>query len=123
MVNLRLQRGLAAELLAADYLQAHGLKILARNLKCKTGELDLVCLDHDVLAIIEVRQRATQEFGGALQSVTWRKRRNIIRATQYWLQRQAPWHGRALRFDVIAVEGRPDGAHRVVWVKDAFRAT
>ena len=119
----RLQRGTASERLAADYLQARGLVVLARNVRCRAGELDLVCLDSGVLAIIEVRQRVRIDFGGALASVTWRKQRKIIRATQFFLQRQAEWRRRVMRFDVLAVEGVPDGAHRIVWVKDAFRAT
>ena len=39
--------------------------VLARNVRCKVGELDLVCLDGAVLAIVEVRQRVRAEFGGA----------------------------------------------------------
>lgn len=97
--------------------------MLANNLRCRTGELDLVCLDTDVLVIIEVRQRRKIDFGGALASVTWRKQRKIIRAAQFFLQRQADWRGHAMRFDVLALEGLPDGAHRIVWIKDAFRAT
>ena len=97
--------------------------MLAHNLRCKAGELDLVCLDTNVLAIIEVRQREKFDFGGALASVTWRKQRKIIRAAQFFLQRQAGWRGHAMRFDVLALEGLPDGVHRIVWIKDAFRAT
>jgi putative endonuclease len=123
MADLRRQRGTQAEQLAADYLKARGIEIVARNFTCRAGELDLVCLDHEVVAIIEVRQRCSQEFGGALQSVSWRKQRNIIRATRYFLQRQADWQGRALRFDVFAVQGPPDGVHQLIWVKDAFRPT
>ena len=40
-----------------DTLGARGVKILARNLRCKAGELDLVCLEDGVLAIVEVRRR------------------------------------------------------------------
>jgi putative endonuclease len=119
----RLQTGAASEQLAAEYLRAHGLVVLARNVRCRAGELDLVCLDGGVLAIVEVRQRARRDFGGALASVTWRKQRKIIRAAQFLLQRQAEWRIRVMRFDVLAVEGMPDGAHRIVWIKDAFRAT
>jgi putative endonuclease len=122
-MDSRRQRGIRSEQLAADFLQARGLEILARNFRCNAGELDLVCLDREVLAVIEVRQRGCQEFGGALQSVGWRKQRKIIRATRYLLQRQADWQTRAVRFDVVAVEGPPDGAHQLVWVKDAFRST
>jgi putative endonuclease len=119
----RLQRGTASEQLAVDYLHARGLVLLARNIRCRLGELDLVCLDGSVLAVVEVRQRGNSDFGGALASVTWRKQRKIIRAAQFFLQRQAGWRNRVMRFDVLAVEGVPDGAHRIIWIKDAFRAT
>jgi len=122
-IDSRLQTGTASEQLAAEYLCAQGLVVLGRNVRCRAGELDLVCLDGGVLAIVEVRQRARRDFGGALASVTWRKQRKIIRAAQFFLQRRAEWRIRVMRFDVLAVEGVPDGAHRIVWIKDAFRAT
>lgn len=121
MNDVRMLRGVAAEELAAQYLKVRGLKVLARNLRCKAGELDLVCLDAGVLAIIEVRQRGSAEFGGASASVTWAKQRKIIRAAQFFLRRQKHWRNFPMRFDVLAVEGLPQGAHRVDWVKDAFR--
>jgi putative endonuclease len=121
MKNTRMLRGAAAEELAAQYLQLRGLKILARNLRCKAGELDLVCLDDGMLAIVEVRQRGRADFGGALGSVTWAKQRKIILAAQFFALRERHWRNLAMRFDVLAVEGLPDGAHRIDWVKDAFR--
>jgi putative endonuclease len=122
MAHLRLQRGEAAELLAANYLQVRGLKILGRNLRCKAGELDLVCLDDGVLAIVEVRQRESTQFGGALASVTGAKQRKIIRAAKFFMQRELHWRDLPVRFDVLGVEGLPSGAHKIAWVKDAFRA-
>ena len=118
---MRLRRGLAAEQLAAEYLQVRGVKILGHNLRCKAGELDLVGPDDGVLAVVEIRQRGSAEFGGALASVTWAKQRKIIRATQFFL-REKNWSHVPLRFDVVAIEGLPEGAHRVEWIKDAFRA-
>jgi putative endonuclease len=122
MTHLRLQRGEAAELLAANYLRVRGLKILGRNLRCKAGELDLVCLDDGVLAIVEVRQRESLRFGGALASVTGAKQRKIIRAAKFFIQREPKWLQLSVRFDVLAVEGLPTSVHRIDWVKDAFRA-
>jgi putative endonuclease len=75
-----------------------------------------------VLAIVEVRQRVRVDYGGALASVNRRKQRKIIRATRFFLQQQAAWRGLVVRFDVVGVEGLPDGAKRIVWIKDAFRA-
>ena len=122
MNDVRMRRGVAAEELAAQYLEVRGLKVLARNLRCKAGELDLVCLDGGVLAIVEVRQRGSAEFGGAIGSVTWTKQRKILRTAQFFLRREKHWGNLPLRFDVLAIEGLPDGAHRIDWVKDAFRS-
>jgi putative endonuclease len=115
--------GAAAEAAAACYLQTQGLSVLARNLRCKAGELDLVCLDGSVIVIVEVRHRATADFGGALASVTWRKQRKLIRATEFLKMSRPEWRARALRFDVIAVRGQPDGTHAMDWIRDAFRVT
>ena len=114
-------RGAAAEALAAEYLHRQGLSIIARNLRCRLGELDLVCLDEEVLVVVEVRQRAQADFGGALASVNSRKRRKLVRATRFQWQRRPAWRARVLRFDVLAVQGRPDGSYAIAWVKDAFR--
>jgi putative endonuclease len=119
----RAQRGAAAEALAAEFLQSHGLVVLAQNLRCRAGELDLVCLDGAVLAIVEVRQRIRSDFGGALASVDGRKRRKLIRAARYFLQRRPEWREYAVRFDVIGMEGQPSGTFRMTWIKNAFPAT
>ena len=120
--DLRRQRGNAAEQLAAAYLETQGLAVLARNVRCKAGELDLVCRDGDILVVVEVRQRARRDFGGALASVTREKQRKIIRATRHVLQITRQWRDHRVRFDVIGVQGLPDRAHELAWVKDAFRA-
>jgi len=130
MATDKMQRGAAAEALAAEYLTDHGLTLIARNLRCKCGELDLVCLDGEVLVIVEVRHRATGDFGGALASVNGRKQRKLLRAARYQWQRRADWRERRMRFDVVAVgsaphgapEGVPVGAPPIEWVRDAFRA-
>ncbi|MGO9037871.1 MAG: YraN family protein [Steroidobacteraceae bacterium] len=118
---LRRRQGAAAEALAAGYLTAQGLEVLARNVRCKGGELDLLCRDGEVLVVVEVRQRSRHDYGGALASVTWRKRRRIIRATRFLLATAPQWRRHLLRFDVIGLQGAPDRAPELEWVKDAFR--
>ncbi len=117
------QRGAAAEQQAVDYLQNRGFVLMLRNFRCRAGELDLVGLDGEVLAIVEVRQRSGARFGGALASVSVAKRRRIIRAAGFFLLRQLEPRCRAMRFDVLALDGPPHGAQRILWHKDAFRAT
>ena len=120
----RRQRGAAAELLAANYLCAQGAVVLARNVRSRVGELDLIVNDGGVLAIVEVRHRQgpRHDFGGALASVTINKQRRIIRAARVQLLRRPDWRRRVLRFDVVALDGQANGAQRIAWIKDAFRA-
>jgi putative endonuclease len=115
-----LERGRHAEALAEQFLACRGLVVIARNFRCRAGELDLVCRDGGVLAIIEVRARTRGEFGGALASVTARKRRKIVRATAVFLLTVRRFSALPVRFDVVALEGGAPAA-TLVWVKDAFR--
>ena len=94
--------GAAAESRAADYLPARGLRVMAHNLRCKCGELDLLCLDGEVLVIVEVRKRGCSDYVVAPASVTAAKQRKLIRATRYFWQRQPEWRPRTMRFEVIA---------------------
>ncbi len=116
-------RGRAAEDMAAAHLRAHGLLVVRRNARCPFGEVDLVCRERDLLIIVEVRSRARSDHGDALESVTWRKQRRIVRTTEFLLQRHAEWRGLRVRFDVIAIEGTPLQSRRLRWVRDAFRPT
>src|SRR5262245_30253442 len=99
----RQARGRAAENAALEYLRAHGLQLIARNFRCKMGEIDLVMLERRTLVLIEVRYRSGTEFGGAAASVTPYKQRRIIRAARYLLTTQAALRHLPARFDVIAV--------------------
>ena len=113
--------GQAAEALAADLVRAEGLEVIARNFRCRAGELDLVCCDGDLLVVIEVRRRTRVDFGGAAGSVGAAKQRRIRRATLYFLAGEPRWRHHRLRFDVIAVSGSAASAPVVDWLRDAFR--
>lgn len=112
-------QGHAAEQRASRYLEAQGLRILAANLRCRAGEIDLIAWDASTLVFVEVRQRTSDAYGGAAASVNRRKQTRLIRAAQYFLPRITPRSGKrqppACRFDVVAV----DGAH-LTWIRNAF---
>jgi putative endonuclease len=116
------RRGAAAEDLAAAYLTSRGVAILARNLRSKGGEIDILCLDGPLVAGVEVRQRSHGGFGGALGSVTPAKQRKIIRTARYVMQTSTELGRRLMRFDVIGIQGMPEGLYEISWIKDAFRA-
>ncbi len=114
--------GKSSEDLAAAYLGLHGLELLARNVRCKAGEIDLVCRDGRILVLVEVRQRARGDYGGALASVAGAKRRKLLRAARFLLHTRPAWRGCLMRFDVVGIQGVPTGKHEIAWIKDAFRA-
>ncbi len=111
--------GRAAEAAAARFLERLGYRILAANFRAKGGELDLVAEDDGVLAIVEVRYRASDRFGGAAASVTMAKRNRIIRAARVFLARNPMLARLPARFDVVEVSG-PAGDLRCDLIRAAF---
>lgn len=111
-------RGQASERQAEGLLTAAGLRLLDRNWRARSGELDLVMADGDTLVIVEVRARQYGEFGGALGSISREKQRRLLLTASTWLQQHPEWQRAPLRFDVVAFE--EDGAPE--WVAAAFDA-
>lgn len=91
--------GAHAEALAADYLMRQGLTIVARNFRTRFGEIDLIACDGRTLVFVEVRLRRSTRFGGAVESITARKRARLVAAANGYLAgigREPP-----CRFDAI----------------------
>lgn len=114
-------RGAAAETLAASFLAHHGLTIVTRNVRCRGGEIDLVCLDGTVLVFVEVRLRGNARFGGAAASITARKQQRVILAARWWLTGAGRHHAqRPCRFDAVLLDGLEPP--RISWLRGAFAA-
>ncbi len=112
--------GQRAEDLAHDYLLSQGLSCLARNYRCRRGEIDLIMKEGETIVFIEVRMRRSTRFGTAEESIGWRKQQKIIATALHFL------HARRLdyspvRFDVLALPGNKDRAN-IRWIRDAFSA-
>ncbi len=112
------QAGDAAEDRALAYLQAAGLKLLARNYRTPGrggGEIDLIMREPGgTLVFVEVRHRSSARHGGAAASVSATKQRRIVFAARHYLMR---WREPPpCRFDVVSIEAR------VQWLRAAFEA-
>ena len=114
-----LQRGAAAETAALALLQRAGLQLIARNARSRAGELDLVMADGATIVFVEVRQRSSAAFGGALESINPHKCRRVIRSAQGWLAAHPQRAQAPCRFDVVLAHGQPP---QLQWLRDAFRA-
>ena len=111
--------GARAEELCAEHLRRSGLRLLARNWRCRHGEIDLVAEDGDTLVFAEVRLRKDARFGGAAESVTAAKRRRLVAAARlYLLRRSTSGLEPACRFDVLLLDALDPG--RIHWIRNAF---
>lgn len=114
-------RGRQAEALAAAHLVKHGVRLIARNLHCRGGEVDLIGLERDTVVFVEVRLRGNPRFGGAAASITPAKQRRVILAAQWWLNGEGRRYAQhACRFDAVLLDDLDAGA--LCWLKGAFDA-
>lgn len=106
--------GQTAESRAAAHLESRGLKLVARNWRCRFGEIDLVMQDGATLVFVEVRLRSRSDFGGAAASVTPAKQKKLLAAARQYLAtlRTLP----PCRFDVVALSGNAPPE----WIRNAF---
>ena len=77
----RVARGKWAEDLVSRWYEQHGYVIVARNWRCKRGELDVVACKDSVLVVCEVKARASNAFGTPAEAVTLAKQLKVRRAT------------------------------------------
>jgi putative endonuclease len=107
--------GTDAEGRAIALLEQRGYRILERNFRCRSGELDIVAFHGDVLCFVEVRSRGNDVHGSALDAINRRKQKQVARVALMYIALRSPQFQRS-RFDVVAItEGR------AVLLEDAWR--
>jgi putative endonuclease len=104
--------GRRGEDLAHRFLRRQGLAVVARNYRSRSGsgELDIVAWDRDTLVFVEVKARASADYGSPGRAVGLEKEKDLRRAATAWAQ---------ARFDLLSIilTEPPE----IEWVKDAFR--
>jgi putative endonuclease len=116
------ERGRAAESLAAAYLELSGYRILERNFRSARLEIDLVARTGNLIAIVEVKYRHRSRLGGAVGAVGTRKQRDLETAALGYL-RARNLRGVAVRFDVVTLETTGPGRLTVTHIRGAFPAS
>ena len=100
---------------AACFLKTQGYQILERNYRCKKGEIDLIAREGQYLVFVEVKYRASGEFGNPLEAVSPGKQKRILRTALYYLTVKGYGENQACRFDVLGIS--PEG---ICLMKNAF---
>ena len=111
--------GRFGEEVAARHLEATGLRVLDRNWRCAEGEIDIVASDGATLVVCEVKTRSGAGFGDPAEAVVGAKAARLRRLALRWLAaHDLGW--RDLRFDVVTVVRRRDGAPVVRHLRGVF---
>ena len=111
--------GRLGEEAAAELYRRRGYRIVARNWRCRVGELDVVTARGDVLVVCEVKTRRGSAYGGGYEAVDARKRAKLRAVAEAFLMAW-PGHQAAVRFDVASVALGRDGSTAVEIFEDAF---
>lgn len=111
--------GERGEELVAQYVQSQGFTVLARNFRCRLGEIDIIALRKECLVFVEVKARRAQPFPIS-EVVLFSKQQKIIRAARAFLL-QNNYEDKIYRFDVATVlfDGAMNGS--IDYIEDAFR--
>ncbi|WP_427018333.1 YraN family protein [Pseudarthrobacter sp. P1] len=94
--------GRRGEILAADYLEDRGIRVIDHNWRCRNGEIDLVAVDGDTLVIAEVKTRRSLRYGHPFESITPAKMARLRTLAVLWSREHALFLP-ALRIDALAV--------------------
>lgn len=104
MVDPRRALGTDGEDRAAAWYEERGYTVVARNWRCRDGELDLIVRRGSELVFVEVKARTTTRFGTPAEAVTPTKQRRLRTLAMQYL-RDTQIRASDLRFDVVAILG------------------
>ena len=122
MTQERLHFGTEGEKAAVRFLKKKGYRIIEKNYHNKSGEIDIVAEQDQVLVFVEVKSRADAEYGEPLEAVTPHKQRKIGQVAKgFMIQHRIV--NRDCRFDVVGIKGDPGEPKtwEIELVQDAFR--
>lgn len=112
MSRLKKNTGDAGEESAVIFLKKKGYRIVERNFRTRNGEIDIIAIDHSekekTLVFIEVKTRQSNEYGSAVESITYYKLQAMRRTAMFYQQthRNLP---ELLRLDLVAIDTKENG--------------
>ncbi|MFQ3548926.1 MAG: YraN family protein [Armatimonadota bacterium] len=119
MCSSKSKLGLSAEILASSYLAEIGYKIIDSNYHSRYGEIDIIANENENLVFVEVRCRRTNTYGSPIESITNKKKNNIILTAQDYIEKKQ-LYDMPCRFDVVEVTSNEGKLSIKEVVKDAF---
>ncbi|MDJ0357589.1 MAG: YraN family protein [Actinomycetota bacterium] len=94
--------GRRGEVLAADYLEDRGIRVIDQNWRCRSGEIDLVAFDGTCLVIAEVKTRRSLRYGHPFEAITPAKLNRLRTLAVLWSRDHGVFPP-SIRIDAVAV--------------------
>ncbi|HOK63055.1 MAG TPA: YraN family protein [Soehngenia sp.] len=107
------------EKLVLDYLKSNNYKVIFHNYRNQIGEIDIIAMDKDILAFIEVKTRNSNIYGRPSEAVDKRKQFKIIKTSLLYIQINK-LNNVQIRYDVAEVY--PSDNNKIIYIKNAFSA-
>lgn len=111
-------KGDNGEDIAVKYLIENGARIVARNFRCRLGEIDVIAEYENYLCFIEVKLRNNTAYGCAIEAVTPAKQKTIRMVAQVYLMQNCRYNS-PCRFDVIGID-MTENKENITYIKNAF---
>ena len=89
---------------AAAALESAGMKIIAKNIRSKGGEVDIVALDGETVVFVEVKAWSSYGMEDLQYGINLKKQRKIIKTAKYFLSENRKYSNMAIRFDVVFID-------------------
>ena len=102
MTQARRALGLSGEDAVAAWYTANGYEVMARNWRCRAGEVDLIVRKGRTFVFCEVKTRTSDAFGAPVEAITRQKQVKVRHLAARWLE-DAPMRPIDIRFDVASV--------------------
>jgi len=109
------EEGSSYERKAQKFLEEQGFRILARNFRSRSAEIDLIAREGRYLVFVEVKERSGLRRGLGKEAVDERKQRNICEAARWYLYRFRIPEDTPVRFDVVSID-----RGRITLIRNAF---
>jgi len=118
-MDYRIRLGQNGEDYAVDFLTKKGFAIIERNYRYRnSGEIDIIARKDNLLIFVEVKKRRTAQYGGALYSLSSRKKKSMRFVAEQYLNNHPALNIKEItcRFDMVALEDQ-----KINWIEDIFR--
>jgi putative endonuclease len=110
--------GRRGELLAANYLETCGYRILEKNWVHKRAEIDLIAFYDSKLIFVEVKTRSSVNYGEPEDFVDWKKEKQLEFASSVYIERKN--HQGEIRYDIVAIVFENEQLYKINHIEDAF---